>query len=34
MNKIGLDNWVEQAAEIRHTYFTRKIAIGEGGSEE
>lgn len=34
IKKIGLDNWVLQAAEIRHTYFNKKIAIGEGGSTE
>lgn len=34
MKKIGIDNWIEQAADIRHTYFTKKIAIGEGGSKE
>ena len=34
MKKIGIDNWIEQASDIRHTYFTKKIAIGEGGSKE
>lgn len=32
MKKIGLDNWIEQAADIRQIYFTKKIAIGEGAA--
>ncbi len=34
MKKIGVEAWSEQANEIRRTYFTKKIKIGEGGSEE
>ncbi|TCO67890.1 DUF3795 domain-containing protein [Marinisporobacter balticus] len=33
MKKIGVEEWVKQAADIRKTYFTKKIKIGEGGSE-
>lgn len=33
MKKIGVDAWAETAAEIRNTYFTKKIEIGEGGSK-
>jgi hypothetical protein len=32
MKRIGIDAWIEQAAQIRKTYFNKKIVIGEGGS--
>lgn len=33
MKKLGVDAWAEQAKDIRNTYFTKKIQIGEGGSQ-
>ncbi len=33
MKKLGIEAWMKQAGDIRHTYFTKKIAIGEGGSK-
>lgn len=33
MKKIGVEKWAEQASDIRKTYFTKKIQIGEGGSK-
>lgn len=33
MKKLGVEDWVKQAGDIRHTYFTKKMAIGEGGSK-
>ncbi len=32
MKRIGVDAWIEKAREIRKTYFTKTMAIGEGGS--
>jgi len=32
MKKIGVDAWAEKAKEIRKIYFTKSMAIGEGGS--
>lgn len=34
MKKIGVDAWKELAADIRKTYFTKSIIIGEGGSQQ
>ncbi|KUO49790.1 MAG: hypothetical protein APF76_00675 [Desulfitibacter sp. BRH_c19] len=34
MKTIGIDAWVEKASDIRKTYFTKRIVIGEGGSKE
>lgn len=34
MKRIGVDAWIEKAGDIRKTYFTKPIAIGEGGSQE
>lgn len=33
MKKIGVEKWAEQSGDIRKTYFTKKIQIGEGGSK-
>ena len=32
MKKIGVTAWLEKSENIKHTYFTKKIMIGEGGS--
>lgn len=34
MKKIGVEAWSEMAADIRKTYFTKELNIGEGGSKE
>ena len=34
MKRIGVDAWIEKAGDIRKTYFTKSIVIGEGGSKE
>jgi len=34
MKKDGIDEWIKMAGDIRNTYFTKKIEIGEGGSKE
>ncbi len=31
MKKLGIEEWKKQAASIRKIYFTKPIAIGEGG---
>jgi len=33
MKRIGVDTWAEKAGDIRKTYFTKKMQIGEGGSK-
>jgi hypothetical protein len=33
MKRIGIDAWEESVKDIRKTYFTKKIVIGEGGSK-
>lgn len=33
MKRIGIDAWMEEVGDIRKTYFTKKIVIGEGGSK-
>jgi len=33
MKRIGLDAWMEKAGDIRKTYYTKNIVIGEGGSK-
>ncbi len=33
MKRIGVDAWMEEVGDIRKTYFTKKMAIGEGGSK-
>ena len=33
MKRIGVEEWAKQAGDIRKTYFTKKIQIGEGGSK-
>lgn len=34
MKRIGVDAWSDIAGDIRKTYFTKNIVIGEGGSKE
>ncbi|MCX8131496.1 MAG: DUF3795 domain-containing protein [Clostridia bacterium] len=34
MKRIGIEAWKEQAQDIRNTYFTKPIVIGEGGHRE
>ena len=34
MKRIGVEAWIEQVADIRKTYFTKKIRIGDGGIKE
>ena len=33
MKRIGIEAWIEEAAQIRETYFKKKIQIGKGGSK-
>lgn len=33
MKRIGVEAWIEQAADIRKTYYNKKLVIGEGGSK-
>jgi len=33
MKKIGVEAWSEQAKNIRNTYFSKPVVIGEGGSK-
>lgn len=33
MKRIGVEAWCKQAKQIRTTYFTQKLNIGEGGSK-
>jgi len=30
IHKVGLDQWIEEAGEIRRKYFTKKFTVGEG----
>lgn len=32
MKRIGLDAWIEKVGDIRKTYYTKNIVIGEGGA--
>jgi hypothetical protein len=34
MKRIGIEAWIDKASEIRKTYYSKSIAIGEGGSKE
>lgn len=34
IEKVGLDTWAEEAADIRRRYFKGKFAIGKGGEAE
>ena len=34
MKRLGIDAYIEQASNIRETYFNKKIVIGEGGSKD
>jgi len=33
MKRIGVEAWQKQASQIRNTYFTKGMVIGEGGSQ-
>lgn len=32
IKKMGMDAWIDQVKDIRHTYFNKQIEIGKGGS--
>ena len=34
MKRLGIDAWAEKAGDIRKTYYSKKLIIGEGGSKE
>lgn len=34
MKRIGVDAWIEKADDIRRTYYTKSIVVGEGGKKE
>jgi len=33
INKVGLDQWIEEAGEIRKKYFTGKFVVGKGQAD-
>ena len=34
MQRIGVEKWIDQAKNIRHTYFTKVFLIGDGGRKD
>ncbi len=33
INRVGLDQWIEEAGQIRKNYFTGKFAVGKGQAD-